>query len=54
MGNGSLMKVNSIAPLGAFCSIFDLHKAIISTEKQFLVFFSRGCLRQIILYSQSE
>ena len=39
--NGSLMKVESIAEcsLEAFCNTFDLHYAIISLEKQFLIFF---------------
>ena len=34
---GSLMKN---APLGAFCNTFDLHKAKIGLENQFLVFLS--------------
>ena len=39
--DGSLMQVESIAEcsLGAFYNTFDLHYAIISLEKQFLVFF---------------
>ena len=49
--NGSLMKVERIAEcsLGAFCNTFDLHQAIIGMEKQFLVFFWSGCLRQVLL-----
>ena len=51
--NGSLMKVESIAECskGAFCNTFDLHQAIIGLEKQFLVFFLSGCLRQVLLHS---
>ena len=51
--NGSLMKVKSIAEcsLGAFCNSFDLHLAINGLEKQFLVFFLSGRLRQVLLYS---
>ena len=50
--NGSLMKVESIAEcsLGAFCDTFDLHKARINLENQFLVFFLSGCLRQVLLF----
>ena len=51
--NGSLMKVESIAEcsLGAFCNTFDLHLAIISLEKQLLVFFLSGRLRHVLLYN---
>ena len=35
-----------------FCSTFDLHKAIIGLENQFLVFFFSGRLRQVLLYNQ--
>ena len=50
--NSSLMKVESIAEcsLGAFCNTFDLQKAIIALENQFLVFFLSGHLRQVLLY----
>ena len=50
--NSSLMKVKSIAECstGAFCNTYDLHLAIIGTEKQFLVFFLSGLLRQVLLY----
>ena len=46
------MKVDSIAEssLGAFCNTFDLHLEIIGLEKQSLVFFLIGCLRQVLLY----
>ena len=49
---GSLMKVKSIAgcSLGAFCSTFELHLAIISLKKPILVFFLSGRLRQVLLY----
>ena len=49
MANGSLMKVKSIAEcsIGAFCNTFDLHLAIIGLEKQYLVFFLSGRLRQV-------
>ena len=49
--NDSLMKVESIAgcSLAAFCNTFDLHYAIIGLEKQFLVFFLSGRLRQVLL-----
>ena len=45
--NGSLMKVESIAEcsFGAFCNTFDLHKAIIGLENQYLVFFLSSRLR---------
>ena len=36
---------------GAFCSTFDMHKAIICLENLFFVVFLSGCLRQVILYS---
>ena len=53
MENGSLMDVErQNAPCGAFCNTFDLHQAIIGLEKQFLVFFLSGRLRQVLLYSQ--
>ena len=42
MINGSLMKIKSIAE---FCNVFDLHKAIIGLENQFLVF-----LRVVLLH----
>ena len=47
------MKVESIAEcsLGAFCNTFDLHLAIIDLENQFLVFFFRGRLGHVLLYS---
>ena len=32
----------------AFCNTFDLHKAIIGLENQFLVFFLSGRLRQVL------
>ena len=52
--NDSLMTVKSIAEcsLGAFCNTFDLHEAIISLEKQLLVFFlsARLPVRQVLLY----
>ena len=50
------MKVKSIAEcsLGAFCNTFDLHKAIICLENQFLVFFLSGRLRQVLLYYMVE
>ena len=53
MTNCSLMKVKSIAEcsLGAFCNTFDLHKAIIGLETNFLVFFMSGRLRQVLLYA---
>ena len=44
---------------GAFSNTFDLHKAVIGIENQFLVFFLSGRLRQhevaesIILYSSN-
>ena len=46
------MEVESIAEcsLGAFCNIFDLHKAIIGLENYLLVFFLVDCLRQVLLY----
>ena len=49
------MKVKSIAEcsLGAFCNTFDLHQAIISLKKRFLVFFLSGGLRQVLLYKKS-
>ena len=51
MTNGSLMMAESIvlqnAPLSAFCNTFDLHLAIIGLEKQFLVVFLIGRLRQV-------
>ena len=47
------MKVESIAEcfFGAFCNTFDLHLVIINREKQFLVFFLSGHLRQVLLYN---
>ena len=50
MENGSLMEVESIAEcsLVAFCNTFDLHLAVIGTEKQFLFIFS-GRLRPVLL-----
>ena len=46
---GSYMKVESIAEcsIGVFCNTFDLHFAIFGLEKQFLVFFLSGRLRQV-------
>ena len=38
MTNGSLMKVESIADLGAFGNTSDLHLAIYGLENQFSVF----------------
>ena len=35
---GSLVRVESTAPLGAFCNTFDLHKAINGLENPCLVF----------------
>ena len=35
MTNGSLIKVESIAPIGAFCNTFNLHYAIIGLENHF-------------------
>ena len=37
--NSSLMKIETIAEfsLGAFCTTFDMHKAMIGLENQFLV-----------------
>ena len=48
------MKVVSIAEcsLGAFRNTFDLHKAIIGLESQFLVFFLSDSLRQVLLYGK--
>ena len=47
--NGSLIKIESIAELGAFCNTFDLHQVIIGLENQFLVFFLSGRRRQVLL-----
>ena len=46
------MKVKSIAEcsIGAFCNTFDLHKAIIGLESQFVVFFLSCGLRKVVLY----
>ena len=56
MKNGSLMKVEVLqnAPLGAFCNTFDLHSVIMGLNKQFLVFFLSGRLRQALLYLNME
>ena len=57
MTNGSLMKVEVLqnAPLGgAFCSIFDLHLAIIGLENQFFDFLRVAVLDSFycILYAK--
>ena len=46
----NVSKVLQNAPFGAFCNTFDLHKAMIGLEKQFLVFFENGCFKQVLLY----
>ena len=52
MTNGSLMKVKvlQIAPLGAFCNTYDMHKTIIGLEKQILVFLRVAVLHWFLLY----
>ena len=52
MENGSLMKVKSIAE--CILQYFDLHKAIIGVEKQFLVLVLSGHLRQVLLYMEHQ
>ena len=47
---GSLMKVESIAELGAFCNTFDLHLAIIGLENQILVFLRVAVLYRFYMY----
>ena len=54
MTNGSLMKVKSIAEKGAFCNIFDLHKAINGLENHFLVFLRVAVLHRIYCISKSN
>ena len=49
MTNGSLMKVKSIAECS--CNTFDLHKAMIGLEIQFLVFVLSGRLKKVLLFS---
>ena len=39
-----------LCSLGAFCNTFHLQIVIVGVEKQFLVFFLSGRLRQVYLY----
>ena len=49
---GILMQVKRTAEYshGAFCSTFDLHKAITSLGNLFFSLLLSGCLRQVLLY----
>ena len=45
------LKVLQNAPLGAFCNTFDLHKAIIGLENQFMVFLRVAVLHRFYCIS---